>query len=187
MDFDTDLEALWKALEQEVKAGRVKSLGLSNFNSVQVQRIMKIAEIPPAANQVEIHLYFQQRPLVELCQKLGIAMVSYGSVGGPHTGGGKTMTLLKDPIVLEIAKKYGKTPGQIVLKALVQRDIIVIPKSITPERIKSNIDIFNFQLTDEDLQKLAKLDKGKSGRFYDFKTDFKGCLKHKEYPFHIDF
>lgn len=86
------------------------------------------------------------------------------------------------PLVKELAEKYKKTPGQILLRHLVQQDIIVIPKSSNPERLKSNIDIFDFELAAEDIEKLNGLDRGENGRIFDF-LFFKGVEDHPEYPF----
>ncbi|KAL7645563.1 UNVERIFIED_CONTAM: hypothetical protein RMT77_003949 [Armadillidium vulgare] len=187
MDDETDLEALWKCLEEEVRRGRVKSIGVSNFNSSQIDRIMKNAEFPIAVNQVEIYPYFQQHRLTEFCQNRGVAVVGYGPLGSPYTSEGKEMSVLTDPVILKIVKKYGKTPVQIILKSLIQRNIIVIPKSSNPERIKSNFDIFDFTLSEDDMKTLEKLDKGEKGRVHHFKQVFSGCEKHREYPFHIEY
>ncbi|KAB7495272.1 putative oxidoreductase [Armadillidium nasatum] len=125
----------------KVKNGRVRSIGLSNFNKSQIDRILK--EIPPAVLQIEAHCYFPQKPLVEYCQKKGIAVTAYSPLGAPWTKEGQEVSpkLLENPTVLEIAKKYNKNAGQVLLRFLVQRNIIVIPKSITPERIRSNFQI----------------------------------------------
>ncbi|KAL7645577.1 UNVERIFIED_CONTAM: hypothetical protein RMT77_003963 [Armadillidium vulgare] len=187
MDDETDLEALWKCLEEEVRRGRVKSLGVSNFNSKQIERIRKIAEFPLAVNQVELHPYLQQHKLTEFCQNLGIAVMGFGPFASPYTPEGEEMNVLTDPVISKIAKKYGKTTAQIILRSQIQRNIIVIPKSVNPERIKSNFDILNFTLSDGDMEALRKLDKGEKGRVYHFKHAFTGCEKHKEYPFHIEF
>lgn len=90
--------------------------------------------------------------------------------------------ILGHPLVKEMAELYNRTPGQILLRHLIQQDIIVIPKSSNPERIKDNISVFDFELTPDDMDKLNKLDKGESGRIFDF-LFFKGVEKHPEYPF----
>lgn len=92
--------------------------------------------------------------------------------------------ILNDPLVKQLAEKYNKTPGQILLRHLVQQNIIVIPKSSNPERIKSNIDVFNFELSAEDLEKLNNLDKGEDGRIFDF-VFVKGIEKHPHFPFKL--
>ncbi|KAB7495275.1 1,5-anhydro-D-fructose reductase [Armadillidium nasatum] len=158
MDDETDIETLWKCLEEE---------------------------FPVAVNQVELHPYLQQHKLAEFCQNLGIAVMGFGPFASPYTP--EEMNVLTDPVILKIAKKYGKKPAQIILRSQIQRNIIVIPKSSNPERIKSNFDILNFTLSDGDMEALKKLDKGEKGRVYHFKHAFTGCEKHKEYPFHIEF
>lgn len=90
--------------------------------------------------------------------------------------------ILGNPLVKELAVKYNKNPGQILLKHLIQQDVLVIPKSGNPERIRSNIDLFDFELSEEDLEKLNALDRGEKGRIFDF-LFFKGVEKHPHYPF----
>ncbi|KAB7495273.1 Glycerol 2-dehydrogenase (NADP(+)) [Armadillidium nasatum] len=147
LDHNTDHKSLWKAMEKEVEAGRAKSIGISNFNSVQIDRLLK--------------------------------SMNYSKNIKP--------VLLEHPIVQEIGKKHGKSPGQVLLRFLTQRGIPVIPKSTTPERIRSNFDIQDFTISDEDMEKLFSLNKGEDGRTFHYKELFKGCEKHKEYPFHIPF
>lgn len=90
--------------------------------------------------------------------------------------------ILNHPLVLELAEKYHKTPGQILLRHFVQQDVIVIPKSGNPDRIRANIELFDFQLANEDMTKINNLDKGENGRIFDFKF-FRGVENHPEYPF----
>lgn len=92
--------------------------------------------------------------------------------------------ILGHPIVIELAEKYKKMPGQVLLRHLIQQDVIVIPKSGNPDRIKANIDIFDFQLSDEDMKKLDELDRGEKGRIFNF-LFFKGVEKHPDYPFKL--
>ncbi|RXG61084.1 Aldose reductase, partial [Armadillidium vulgare] len=184
-DPDTDHVAIWRELEKEVKNGRVRSIGLSNFNKSKIDKILKVAEIPPAVLQIEAHCYFPQKPLVEYCQQKGIAVTAYSPLGAPWTKEGQEVSpkLLENPTVLEIAKKYNKNAGQVLLRFWVQRNIIVIPKSITPERIRSNFQIMDFCLTEDEMKKLFSLDRGKQGRAFHFTEVFKGSENHKEYPF----
>ncbi|KAB7495276.1 Alcohol dehydrogenase [NADP(+)], partial [Armadillidium nasatum] len=182
--FDTDLEGIWRAMEKEVEAGRIKSLGLSNFNSKQIERIRRIAKYPPTVLQIEIHAYFQQRPLVEFCQKRGIVVVAYGPLGAPQytqTQDGKSTLppLLENPTVLSLSKKHGKSPGQILLRFLLQRNIIVIPKSVKPERINNNFKITDFVLSEEDMKSLYKLDQPKEMRVLDIAVDYRSSLYKK--------
>ncbi|OXA41725.1 Alcohol dehydrogenase [NADP(+)] A [Folsomia candida] len=172
-DKTTDIEAVWKAMEAQVDAGLAKSIGISNYNIKQVERIMKMARIPPANQQVEVQTYFQNKALRQVCEKYNISVCAYGPLGSP---GRKTYSftgiefnipdLMDDPVVKDIAKKHSKTPGQILLKFLVQQNIAVIPKSTNPERLKMNINIFDFELTQVDMRRLEGLDKGEAGRSF---------------------
>lgn len=182
----------WKAMEQQVKKGSVKALGVSNFNAEQLQRLYENSEIKPEVLQVEMHAYLQQKELREACKMLNVAVTAYSPLGSPgadHHFNSKYKYSLEDfpdilghPVVKEIAQKYNKTPGQILLRHLVQQGAIVIPKSGNPERIKQNISLFDFELSNEDLDKLDALDKGDDGRIFHF-LFFKGVENHPEYPF----
>jgi len=190
LDNETDLEAIWKALEAQVDAGLTKSIGVSNYNIAQLERIVKMARIPPANIQVELHAYFQQKPLQEACKRLNVKLCAYAPLGSPgrkalfEKRGIKfeELGLLQDPVVNEIATKHNKTASQILLRFLVQQDIIVIPKSTNPNRLRQNLEIFDFQLSTEDMSALQKLDKGLEGRSFTAKA-FKGVTDHPEYPF----
>ncbi|XP_054718239.1 1,5-anhydro-D-fructose reductase-like [Uloborus diversus] len=191
-DYTIDLVTTWKAMEELVDEGLVKSIGLSNFNSLQIQRIYDNARIKPANLQVECHAYLPQYELHDFCKKLNISFTSYGSLASPgfveymvNAGmGSQKERLLDDEKLKPICAKHGKTPAQVLLRYLVQRDIAVIPKSIKPERIKENIQIFDFQLDEEDNSILRAMPKNL--RIFDF--DFlKGMKDHPEYPFNIPF
>lgn len=194
LDVNNDLVGTWKAMEKQVQEGRTKAIGLSNFNSEQVQRIYKSATIKPAVLQVELHAYMQQQTLRKVGRDLNIAITAYSPLGSPDAKNhfrekynyvvDDYPDILGHPDVIKIAEKYNKSPGQVLLRHLVQQDIIVIPKSKNPDRIKSNIDIFNFELDKEDMDKLNKLDKGAKGRLFDFRF-FKGVEDHPEYPFKL--
>ncbi|KAJ8868429.1 hypothetical protein PR048_029945 [Dryococelus australis] len=149
LDHSTDHISLWKGMEEQVDAGRARAIGLSNFNSRQIKRIVKSARIQPACLQIEVYLYFQQRELVAFCNALDIAVCAYGPLGSPSmiqafsTMGGNTDKIprvdpLNDPTVLEVARKYSKTAAQVILRHLLQRGIAVIPKSSNAERIRNN-------------------------------------------------
>nr|XP_023022936.1 alcohol dehydrogenase [NADP(+)]-like [Leptinotarsa decemlineata] len=192
LDVDNDIIKTWKEMEKQVKSGLTKAIGLSNFNAEQVQRIYDSAEIKPAVLQIELHAYLQQKEMRETCKKLNIAVTAYSPLGSPgantHFSNKYNYSLndfpdiLGHPTVKRLAEKYNKSPGQILLKHLVQQNIIVIPKSGNPERIKANIDLFTFDLSQEDLETLNSLDKNEEGRIFDF-LFFKGVEKHPEYPF----
>ncbi|KAF7284926.1 hypothetical protein GWI33_017405 [Rhynchophorus ferrugineus] len=187
-----DFIETWKVMEEQVNKGLVKALGVSNFNGEQLQRLYDNSVIKPAVLQVELHAYMQQKDLRALCKKLGVAVTAYSPLGSPEahkhfrTKYNYTMenfpNILGHPIVNEIAQKYHKNAGQILLKHLIQNDVIVIPKSGNPVRIKSNIDLFNFELSEEDMTRLNDLDQGEDGRIFSF-LFFKGVENHPEYPF----
>lgn len=185
--YPTDHIALWKKMEEQVDAGRTKTIGLSNFNSAQIDRILKIARIKPASLQIENHLYLQQNELVKFCQDNGIVVVAYSPLGAPgrseyREDSGLPKTVLLDATVLKLAEKYNKTPAQILLKFQLQRNVVVIPKSSTPQRIKENFDLFSFTLTDQDFNTLRSLDIGEKARL-GFGAP-KGTLQdHPEWPF----
>ena len=130
--------------------------------------------------KVELQAYNQQKPLREICAKYNIAVTAYSSLGSPaadksrKTDSSKKLPpLFENPTVKKIAEAHKKSPAQVLLRHQVQNGIIVIPKSITPKRIKENIDIFDFELTDDEIKQLNDLDKGEEGRIFDF-LFFKG-------------
>jgi len=195
LDVTTDHVALWKAMEDQVDAGRCKTIGLSNFNSVQIERIVQSARIQPSNLQVELHAYFQQKPLRDLCWKYGISVCAYGPLGSggraksnvkPGAPAPSVPAILDDDLVLKIGEVHGKTPAQILLRHLIQQNIVVVPKSASEKRIKENLDIFDFSLSDQEMDQLNKLDK--NARSFTFDSNFiPGLDAHPEFPFHIPF
>ncbi|XP_064101165.1 aldo-keto reductase family 1 member A1-like [Macrobrachium nipponense] len=188
MDLDTDLESLYKGMEKLADSGKAKAIGISNFNSKQIERIMKVCRINPANLQVELHAYHQQKALREVCSKYGIPVCAYGPIGAPYKAQGRgddSPILLEHPTVASIAERLGKTPAQILIRFLIQLGIVVIPKSTKPERIRQNFQVFDFKLSPEDMSALDSLDKGESGRIFIFEDVLKGISKHPEYTFHI--
>jgi len=172
----------WQGLEDCVRAGLIKSIGISNFNSKQIDRLLGSATIKPVTNQVECHPYLAQKQLKKFCEERGIILTAYSPLGNPgsavNTSDNKDQ-LLKDETVNKLAKKYGKNVGQILLKFQAQRGIIVIPKSVHLDRIITNIQIFDFELTSEEIQELESLDRNyRSCRF-----DVFNIPKHSVYPF----
>ncbi|XP_044254906.1 1,5-anhydro-D-fructose reductase-like [Tribolium madens] len=186
----TDHVAVWKQLEEQVDAGRVKTIGLSNYSISQIETILKSARIKPANLQVEIHVYFQQRELVDFCQKNGITVVAYSPLAAPSYNkvlqamgreSKKLPDILGDPVVNKIAKKHSKTPAQIVLRFLLQRGIAAIPKSVTPKRIQENINVFDFSLDENEFKELWNLEAGEKGRVHDFNMGF-DLKDHPDWP-----
>ncbi|XP_069688686.1 prostaglandin F synthase 2-like isoform X2 [Periplaneta americana] len=191
VDYSTDLVGIWKAMEAQVDAGRARSIGLSNFNSRQIAKIVKAARIRPVYLQLELNVYFQQRELVAFCKALDIAVCAYAPLGSPGMNVKlksldvpvtENPDLMKDPVVCKVAKQHNKTPAQILLRHCIQRDIIVIPKSVKPDRIKENLQIFDFELTKEEVEELNSLDKRQAGRRFHLDT-ISWVVSHPEYPF----
>jgi len=141
----------WKALVELYKEGRVRAIGVSNFQIHHLQDIMDHFDEIPTVNQVELHPYLTQEELREFCAKHNIKVEAWSPLGRGR--------LLDLPELKRIAEKYGKTPAQVVLRWHVQNDIIVIPKSVHPERIKENADIFDFELSDEDMAAINRLNR----------------------------
>ncbi|XP_069672467.1 aldo-keto reductase family 1 member A1-like [Periplaneta americana] len=191
---ETNHDAVWKAMEKQVEAGHARNIGVSNFNMSQLERLVAKSKIPPATLQVELHAYLQQPQLRACCAKLGIPLTAYSPLGSPGARlhfqekynfqypEYKEPDLLEQPVVKTIASAHDKSPAQVLLRHLVQQGIIVIPKSANPKRIKENAQIFDFQLTPEEMLQLNGLDIGENGRIINF-LFWKGVEKHPEYPF----
>ena len=166
---EVDHVGIWREMERLVDEGKLKSIGVSNFNSEQIERLNGAARIPIAVNQVECSPYFQQRKLRAAMDKLGIRMMAYASLGSTgrrkysstlRTGKNPVVhNLLEDPTVLSVAERRSKTPAQIILRYLVQLGMVVIPKSSKRDRIVENFSIFDFVLDPEDMAALGGLDK----------------------------
>jgi diketogulonate reductase-like aldo/keto reductase len=146
----------WKAFEQLLADGRVRAVGVSNFLVEHLDRLVEETDVVPAVNQIEVHPTFQQREVQERCRELGIVVEAYSPLG---QGGD-----LEDPAIVEVAEQLGVTPAQVVLRWHVQQGRVVIPKSMSPERQATNIDLFSFELSDEQMARIDGLDKGEAGR-----------------------
>ncbi len=158
---DYDKEA-YKAMEKAVKAGKIKSIGLSNCYEKEFEEIMKIATITPAVVQNETHPYNQWKDLKKFFDRYGTVLESWYPLGGRNSYGlGGKEDLFNDSTIVELAKKYNKSSAQIILRWHLQAGNIAIPGSRNPKHIKENIEIFDFELSDEDMQKLGNLDKKK--------------------------
>ncbi|KAK6461555.1 xylose reductase [Scheffersomyces coipomensis] len=156
----------WKALEKLVKAGKIKSIGISNFTGALIYDLLRDAEIPPAVLQIEHHPYLQQPRLVEWVQSKGIAITAYSSFGPQsflelnHSKALVTETLFKHATVLTIAERVKRTPAQVLLRWASQRNIAIIPKSNNPGRLAQNLEVNDFDLTEADFEAISKLDVG---------------------------
>jgi diketogulonate reductase-like aldo/keto reductase len=139
----------WKALEKLYKDNRVRAIGVSNFNVNQLKDLLADCNIKPVINQVEFHPHLTQLELRDLCKQEHIQLEAWSPL--------KRGKLLEEPTILEIARKYQKSAAQVILRWDLQNNVITIPKSVTKERIIENADIFNFRLTDEDMNSLNGL------------------------------
>ncbi|XP_066252765.1 aldo-keto reductase family 1 member B1-like [Euwallacea similis] len=174
----------WKGMEEAQKLGLTKSIGLSNFNSEQVERILKNATIKPVVNQVECNPNLTQKKLILFCKERDIVVVGFTPLGRVEFAGqpGFPDPTILDPKVIAMGKKYNKTAAQVVLNYLVNNlGVVVIPKSATPSRIKENFEIYDFVLDAEDV---TYLDSRNNGQRVAGLTSYK---THKYYPFNIDF
>lgn len=142
-------------MEELYREGKIRAIGVSNFGSDRLVDLILNNDVVPAINQVEFHPYFQQSKAEEVMREYGVQMEAWSPLG--HGG-----DVLLDEVLADIAGKYGKTVAQIILKWDIQRRIVTIPKSVHSERIDANIDVFDFQLSEDDMKKINALD---SGRF----------------------
>lgn len=148
----------YRQMEKAYQEGKVKSTGLSNFNQEQIEEILDLCEVKPAVLQTEVHPYFQEQELKSFLSKEGMVIQAWYPLG--H--GDKA--LLEEPLFTELGKKYGKTNAQIILRWHIQDGNIVIPGSKNPAHIKDNFDLFDFSFTEEEMEKIAALDK--NTRYY---------------------
>ena len=154
--YDGDFVSTWQTLEEFKKDGRARSIGVSNFQTAHLQRLAKETDTVPAVNQIEAHPYFSNDEVRAYGEKHGIATEAWSPIAQ-----GK---VLDDPVVAGIAKATAKSPAQVVLRWHIQRGDIVFPKSVTPQRIKDNFDIFDFELSPDDANAISELDRGEKGR-----------------------
>ncbi|XP_048485894.1 aldo-keto reductase family 1 member B1 isoform X1 [Plutella xylostella] len=179
---EVDYVDTWRAMEPLVSRGLVRSIGISNFNSKQVERLLKTATVKPVVNQVECHPYLNQSRLKAFCEARGIQLTAYSPLGSPDRPWARPgePLLLEDPKLKSIADRLGKTPAQILIRYQIDRGVIVIPKSVTRSRIASNFDVFDFKLSPEDLKLIDSFNNDE--RF----VPMTASLGHKYHPFEND-
>lgn len=151
-----DYYSTWRAMEQANRKGLAKAIGVSNFYPDRLIDLVEHNDVVPAVNQIETHPFFQRTADQDLMRKHGIQIESWG----PFAEGKND--LFSNPILTGIGADHGKSVGQVVLRWLIQRGVVVIPKSVRPERMRENMDIFDFQLTAEQMARIAGLDGGVS-------------------------
>uniref|UniRef100_A0A8C5Q9T0 Rho crystallin n=1 Tax=Leptobrachium leishanense TaxID=445787 RepID=A0A8C5Q9T0_9ANUR len=178
-----DLRDTWEALEQCKDAGLVKSLGVSNFSRKQLEVILNKHGLKhkPVCNQVECHIYLNQKKMFDFCKSEEIVLVGHSMLGTSRDEkwiNKDAPVLLEDPVLKAIAKKHNKSPAQVAFRYHLQRDMVILAKSFTPARIKENFQVFDFQLTPEDMETLKGLNQNLR---YIPATLFE---KHPDFPFH---
>ena len=171
-----DVPGAWKAMEDAQKAGKIKSIGVSNMTPNIWNHFVPQFDTMPAVNQVECHPFFQQKQLREVLDTCGAALEAYFPLGHGDEA------LLTHPLVTALAHKYNKTAGQIILRFEVQEGFVVLPKSTNPQHMADNIAIFDFSLTDEDMVRMRSLDTGKGS--HDPETPGMGDMLLNAYKVH---
>lgn len=154
--YDGDFVSTWQAMEEFHDDGRARSIGVSNFQPDHLDQLAAKTGTVPAVNQIEVHPYFTNDAVREYDQEHGIATEAWS----PIAQGG----VLDDDTITQIAEKVGKSTAQVVLRWHLQRGDIIFPKSVTPERMKDNFDLFDFELDSDDMEQITALDQGEDGR-----------------------
>uniref|UniRef100_A0A1B6C6T0 NADP-dependent oxidoreductase domain-containing protein n=1 Tax=Clastoptera arizonana TaxID=38151 RepID=A0A1B6C6T0_9HEMI len=167
-------------MEKCIQLGLVHNIGVSNFNIEQITRLLNSAKVRPTVNQIECNVYMNQKKLVSFCQHKQIVVIAYAPFGSPERPGhcsDNAQFLLVDHRLYHIAERYNKTIAQVALKYLLQRGLVVIPKSSNNERIEENADIFNFELTSKEMCQIDKYNLNERAfKFIEAKS-------HRDYPF----
>lgn len=169
----------WQAMEDLVDAGLVKSIGVSNFNSLQLERLITLSRIKPVVNQIECSPTINQRRLIDFCKKRDVAVISYCPLRHPTLM--RKPTFLCDDRVKKIAEKYDKTNAQICLRYLLDLGTAPIPKSICIERLRENIDVFDFKLNEEEIKIMDSFNTGER------LVNMRNMAHSKYWPFSIPF
>lgn len=151
-----DCIGAWHAMEEAYKAGKLRAIGVCNFYPNRLADLCESVEIKPAVNQVELHPFFQQENALALMKEYGVHPEAWGPFAEGSHG------IFTHPVLTEIGRKYGKSAAQVALRWNVQRGVTVIPKSVHSERMEQNLDIWDFQLSGEDMAEIARLDMGHS-------------------------
>ncbi|XP_055970625.1 1,5-anhydro-D-fructose reductase [Sorex fumeus] len=176
---DTSFLDTWEAMEELVEEGLVRAIGVSNFNHEQLERLLTKPglRVKPLTNQIECHPYLTQAKLIKFCRARDVVVTAYRPLGGSSGG----VDLMDNPVIQEMARKHKKSPAQILIRFHIQRDVVVIPKSVNPKRIQENFQVFDFHLSEEDMSTLLGLDKNLR------LAAFPIAQNHKDYPFNIEY
>lgn len=149
-----DVYSTWRALEDLYKEGKIRAIGVCNFAESRFADLCIHSEIKPMVNQIEVNPFYQQQGTEEFHEKYGAKVEAWGPLAEGRDG------IFKNPVLAEIGAKYGKSVAQVILRWIIQRGIIVFPKSTKPERMVENADLFDFELSDEDMEKIKELETG---------------------------
>jgi len=158
------IKLCWQAMEKFVDEGKVKSIGISNFSKEECEEVFGYARIKPVVNQIEVHPYFQQDDLIAYCHSKGMLVEDYCPLGNLKRHGAEDVTPMNEPIVKQLAEKYKKTAGQIVLRWGLQHSDVILPKTVTVSRLPENLAVADFELSAEDMKAMKELGK-KNVRF----------------------
>ncbi len=151
-----DYYGSWRAMEELYKEGKLKAIGVSNFEADRLVDLILNNEITPAVNQIEVHPFHQQQAAKAVMDEYGVRMEAWGPLAEAQND------IFNHPVLKEIAAKHNKSVAQVVLRWHIERDVIIIPKSVRKERMEENLDLYDFSLDQEDMAKIAALDTGKS-------------------------
>ena len=160
-----DYYGTYRAMEEAYRAGKLRAIGVSNFYPDRFIDLAEFCEIRPMVNQVETHVFNQQRQAQKIMQQYGTQIMSWGPFAEGRNG------FFSNPVLKAVGEKYGKSAAQAALRFLIQRGVVVIPKSTHRERMEQNLDVFDFTLSTEDMDAIGKLDKGESLFFSHYAPD----------------
>jgi len=158
----SSIEQMWRKFEAAYDAGKAKAIGVSNFPTVLINDLLNYCRIKPTVNQIERHPYLVQRKHVDFCLSEKVEITAYAPLGAPGLfGHTEDKPLLENPVILEIAKKHNKTAAQVLIRWSIDGKVVVIPKSVKPERVEENWKVWDFKLSEEEMKAIDNLDRNR--------------------------